>query len=145
MVAALPPLGVPHNFYGRLQIGVRFRPIIELEATSGTYSKAELMPRSKGRRGPKIPASQTRPIGAPQSHTAAGPPHPSLGYDPNRPMEQKSIVRMKDGWSEYELDDGTVLKTRTAIVDVKRAVGQYSPIQAASVINTEAPEHLKKT
>ena len=58
---------------------------------------------------------------------------------------------MRDGWSEYELDDGTVLKTRTAVIDVKRAVGQYGPngdplyiIQAASITNTEAPSHLKK-
>jgi hypothetical protein len=75
----------------------------------------------------------------------------ALGYDPKGKMEQRSIVRSKDGWSEYELDDGTVLKTRTAIIDVKRAVGQYSAngdplyiIQAAQLTNTEAPPRLKK-
>lgn len=79
-------------------------------------------------------------------------PQLPLGYDPAGKMEQRNVVRSKDGWSEYELDDGTVLRTRLAVVDVKRAVGQFNPangdpiyiIQMAGISNTEAPEHLKK-
>jgi hypothetical protein len=76
----------------------------------------------------------------------------ALGYDPMGPMEQRSVVASKEGWSEYTLDDGTILLTRNAIIDVKRAVGQYNlangdpvyVVQGASLINTMAPDHLKK-
>jgi hypothetical protein len=50
----------------------------------------------------------------------------SLGYDPKGPMEQRDVVGSKDGWSEYTLDDGTVIRSRAAIIDVKRAIHQYN-------------------
>jgi hypothetical protein len=75
-----------------------------------------------------------------------------LGYDPKGPMDQRDIVRAKDGWSEYELDDGTVLRTKASLVDAKRAVGQFNAIngdpiyvlQFAVTSNTIAPASLKQ-
>jgi hypothetical protein len=79
-------------------------------------------------------------------------PNPLLGYDPSGPMEQRTVVASKDGWSEYTLDDGSIIRTRNAVIDVKRAVGQFNAangdpiyvVQGASIINVEAPVHLKR-
>jgi len=66
-------------------------------------------------------------------------------------MEQKNIVNAKDGWSEYTLDDGTVIRLKCVLLDVKKAVGQFTiegdPIyvmQQAVVSNTNVPAGLKK-
>jgi hypothetical protein len=75
-----------------------------------------------------------------------------LGYDPRGKMEQRSVRRINEAWSEYELDDGTIIKTRTSVIDVKQAVGQYNPetgdpiyiVQGAGLTNFEVPTHLKK-
>jgi hypothetical protein len=79
-----------------------------------------------------------------------GPAHP-LGYDPTGKIEQVDIVGSKDGWSEYTLNDGTVLRVKAAVFDVKSAVGQYAPdgdpiylVQSAMVIQVKAPESLKR-
>ena len=108
------------------------------------------MPRSRGRRRPKIPADQTRAPAMPP--TAPGMVQVSLGYDPAGPMEQRDVVSSKDGWSEYELDDGSVIRAKAVIVDVKRAVGQFNAVngdptyvlQLSVVSNLKAPDHLKK-
>ena len=79
---------------------------------------------------------QTQAASLPQS----GPAYP-LGYDPTGKIEQVDIVGSKDGWSEYTLTDGTILRVKAAVFDVKSAVGQYSPdgdpiylVQSAIVI-----------
>jgi hypothetical protein len=146
---------IPHNFSGPLQIGARFLPIIEREPT-GSYVSAELMPRSRGRKGPKIPASQSRslavyPAAALPAAPLAAPPS-QLGYDPTGPMEQRDIVGSKDGWSEYILNDKTVIRAKVAMIDVKRAAGQFNTItgepiyvmQMTIVTNVIAPDELKK-
>ncbi len=145
------PVTIPQNFSGRVQISVTFLLISKQQPTDANTA-AESMPRSKGRKGPKIPASQTRQAGAPAAFSASSAPPVGIGYDPNGPMEQRSVVKSQDGWSEYELDDGTKIRTRVALVDVKRAVGQHNLangdpiylIQAASITNIDAPAHLKK-
>jgi hypothetical protein len=107
----------------------------------------------KGRKkGQKAPTAKTGQAGTQVRQAQPGAAAPiALGYDPNGKMEQRSIVRVKDGWSEYELDDGSTLKTRTALINVRRAVDQFLPsgdplyiIQGASVIETQAPDALKK-
>ena len=146
------PLTIPHDLRGPIQISVRFVPIIA-RASPDAHSATVTMPRSRGRKGPKIPASQTRQLAAQPPQFGSFPPPPGgIGYDPSGKMEQRSVVKSQDGWSEYELDDGTKIRTRVALVDIKRAVDQYNPangdplyiIQAASITNIEAPAHLKK-
>jgi hypothetical protein len=75
----------------------------------------------------------------------------ALGYDPSGPMEQRDVVGAKDGWSEYTLNDGSVIRVKAAIIDVKKAVGQFNPngdpiyvVQMTFVTTTIAPDHLKK-
>lgn len=86
-------------------------------------------------------------VALPQIPPGTAPP----GFDPAGPGEQRDIVSSKDGWSEYKLDDGTVLRFKTVVVDVKRAVNQYSadgnPLyiySLASVNQVIAPERLHK-
>ena len=90
---------------------------------------------------------------APQRPTmAAAPPAvPHLGYDPTGKIEPVDIVSSKDGWSEYTLTDGSVLRVKAAVLDVKTAVGQYSTdgdpiylIQAAVVTQVKAPDRLRR-
>lgn len=81
----------------------------------------------------------------------AGTMQISLGYDPKGNMEPRDVVGSKDGWSEYTLADGSVIRLKAALLDVKRAVNQYSadgnPIyvfQFAVVNQVSAPDSLKK-
>jgi hypothetical protein len=81
---------------------------------------------------------------------AAPQPWP-LGYDPTGKVEPVDILSSKDGWSEYNLDDGTVLRVKAVALDVKKAIGQYSPdgdpiylVQSALVTQVKVPDGLKK-
>jgi hypothetical protein len=78
-------------------------------------------------------------------------PQMILGYDPTGPMEPVDIVSSKDGWSEFTLQDGSVIRAKAAVLDVKRAVGQFNlegdPIyvlQLTMVNQVKAPPELKK-
>jgi hypothetical protein len=76
----------------------------------------------------------------------------SLAYDPAGPMEQRDVVGSKDGWSEYKLDDGTIIRAKAALIDAKRAVAQFNAITGESIyvlqltiVNSViVPDHLKK-
>jgi hypothetical protein len=140
---------IPQDLLGRCRIGT----VYDGPGKIGAHT-AGIMPRNRGRKGPKIPASQVRPVrqAPPASVAPSLTPNPALGYDPSGPMQQRSVIAAKDGWSEYTLDDGTILRTRNAVIDVKQAIGQYNAangdpiylVQGASIINVEAPAHLKK-
>jgi len=142
---------ISHNLSVSLQISVRFLPINWREPTSADVT-AGLMSKGKGRRGPKIPASQTRQLVPVQPAAPPALAPPALGYDPTGPMEQRNVVAAKDGWSEYKLDDGSTIRAKTVILDVKRAVGQFNAVngdptyvlQMASITSVDAPDHLKK-
>jgi len=77
-------------------------------------------------------------------------PLQSLGFDPTRPLEQRHIKGVKEGASEYTLDDGTSLLVRPAVIDVKRAKSQWNEqgepiyvVQAAVVVTVKhAPKNL---
>jgi hypothetical protein len=78
-------------------------------------------------------------------------PQMILGYDPTGPMEPVDIVSSKDGWSEFTLQDGSVIRAKVAVLDVKRAVGQFNVegdpvyvLQMTMVNQVKAPLHLKK-
>jgi hypothetical protein len=84
-----------------------------------------------------------------QPQTGATPISPR--YDPTGKMEQRDVVGSKDGWSEYTLDDGSIIRTKAVILDVKRAVNQYSfdgnplyILQCAFVNQVRAPDLLRK-
>jgi len=104
------------------------------------------MAKSKHKQDQPILARQAN-VPPPQSATV----QISLGYDPKGRMEPRDVVISKDGWSEYTLDDGSVLRTKAAILDVKRAVDQYGPdgnpiyiLQFAVINQVQAPDILKK-
>jgi hypothetical protein len=88
------------------------------------------------------------------SESAPSPPatvQVSLGYDPTGEMEPVDIVSTREGWSEYTLSDGTVIRAKAVILDAKKAVNQYAqdgnPIylmQFAFVNHLKVPAELKK-
>lgn len=74
-----------------------------------------------------------------------------LGYDPKGPSEPVDIVSSKDGWSEYTLADGTVIRAKGVVLDVKKMIGQFNaegdPIyvmQLTLINQARVPERLKK-
>jgi len=74
-----------------------------------------------------------------------------LGYDPKGPSEPVDIVSSKDGWSEFTLADGTVLRAKATVLDVKKLIGQYNAegepiymLQLTMVNQTRVPDNLKK-
>jgi hypothetical protein len=83
------------------------------------------MSKGKHRRKPQpIAAEPSVPnVALPPIPPGATPPN----YNPQGPGEQRDVIASKDGWSEYTLSDGTVLRLKAALLDAKRAVNQYSP------------------
>jgi hypothetical protein len=74
-----------------------------------------------------------------------------LGYDPTGPSEPVDIVSSKDGWSEFTLADGAVIRSKAAVLDVKKMIGQYGAdgepiyvLQLTMVNQTRVPDSLKK-
>jgi hypothetical protein len=61
------------------------------------------------------------------------------------------VVKATEPWMEYELEDGTVLRARTTVVDVIRVDGEYDPdgnpvyqIRGNATMSVIAPESLKR-
>jgi hypothetical protein len=88
---------------------------------------------------PSLPLPPVRPGSVPSD------------FNPQGTAEQRNVVASKDGWSEYTLDDGSVLRLKAALLDAKRAVGQYSAdgnplyiLQFAVVNQLQAPPGLRK-
>ena len=80
-----------------------------------------------------------------------GAPMFAFGYDPSWKMEPVDIVSSKEAWTEYELADGTVIRVKAVVLDVKKVIGQYSPegdpiyvTQSTLVQQVRAPDSLKK-
>lgn len=75
-----------------------------------------------------------------------------LGYDPAGKIDPVDVVSSKEGWSEYTLADGTTIRAKAVMLDVKRAADQYSPdnnpiyVMQFAVVNQlkEVPDRLKK-
>lgn len=66
-------------------------------------------------------------------------------------LQQRQVTNVKEGVSEYTLDDGTVLKVKPVIVDVKRAIDQYGvdgkPLYILTLTNiteTTSPSRLMR-
>jgi hypothetical protein len=103
---------------------------------------------------------------AKNKHERRSPPQPDIpslplppvppglvpaNYNPQGVAEQRNVVASKDGWSEFTLDDGSVLRLKAALLDAKRAVGQYSEdgnplyiLQFAVINQLVAPPDLRK-
>lgn len=82
---------------------------------------------------------------------SAMPPAALLGYDPKGPKESVDIESSKDGWSEYTLSDGTVIRAKAVVLDVKKMVGQHNAdgepvyeLQLTMVNQVRVPDKLKK-
>jgi hypothetical protein len=74
-----------------------------------------------------------------------------LGYDPTGPTEPVDIVSSKDAWSEYTLADGSVIRAKAVVLDVKKMVGQYNTegepvyvLQITMINQARVPDNLKK-
>ena len=93
----------------------------------------------------------------PNRQRVTPPPQPigaiplQLTYDPSGPKELVDIVSSKDGWSEFTLEDGTVIRAKAVVLDVKKMVDQYNlegePIyemQLTMVNQARVPDNLKK-
>jgi hypothetical protein len=93
----------------------------------------------------------------PRSSTASAALSPGssisvqLGYDPKGPSEPIDIVSSKEGWSEYTLEDGGVIRSKSVILDVKKLIGQYNSdgdpiyvLQLTIVNQPRVPDNLKK-
>lgn len=106
-----------------------------------------LVAKKSGRARQPIPKKSTQnipPVPIPQ-------PQLVMGYDPTGPMEPVDIVSSRDGWSEFTLQDGSIIRAKAAVLDVKRAIGQFNPegdpvyvLQLTMVNQVKAPPHLKK-
>jgi hypothetical protein len=93
----------------------------------------------------------------PKRQEAALPPPSSpsiqvaLGYDPKGPRESIDIIGSKDGWSEFTLADGTVIRAKAVVLDVKKMVGQHNAdgepiyeLQITMLNQARVPDQLKK-
>jgi hypothetical protein len=103
--------------------------------------------KAKKRKVAKAAAPPIFPVPVP----GTGAPQLMFGYDPTKPTIPRKIVKTKEGWSEFRLDDGSIIKAKAVILDVKRAVGQFNiegnPVyvmQMTMVHNLIAPPSLKK-
>jgi hypothetical protein len=104
------------------------------------------MPKSRGQnRPPRIPQPPKLPPLPPAK------PQLILGYDPTGPTKQRDIVSVKNGWSEYTLDDGAVIRTKGVLVEAKEMVDQFNStgdpiyvLQLSVIHELVVPEELKK-
>jgi hypothetical protein len=107
------------------------------------------MAKNKHRRQP-IPQRQPIPP-LPPAAPAAPQQMVSLGYDPRGPKEPVDVVSSKEGWSEFQLADGTVIRAKTVLLDVKKMVGQFNQdgepvyeLQLTMVNQARVPDGLKR-
>jgi hypothetical protein len=85
---------------------------------------------------------------APIALTAPSPPAP---YDPSIPQEPRQIRKSQELWSEYALDDGSVIRIKPILIDVHRAKNRFNAegnplyfLKTAFVINSVSPPRLRK-
>jgi hypothetical protein len=106
---------------------------------------------SAKRRKQPIPDRQTKVPPLSSFPPQAGVMQIQLGYDPKGPSESVDIVSSKDGWSEYTLADETVIRTKAAVLDVKKMTDQFNAdgepiyvLQLTMINQAKVPDHLKK-
>jgi hypothetical protein len=62
-----------------------------------------------------------------------------------------NVVKATEPWMEYELEDGSVLRARTTLVEVIRVDGEYDPdgnpvyqLKGNATMSVIAPDTLKR-
>jgi hypothetical protein len=101
------------------------------------------MPKGK-RKGQPLPARPVTP-------SLPMPPMVPPGFDPTGPSEPVDIVSSKEGWSEFTLQDGTVIRAKAVLLDVKKMINQFNPegdpvyvMQIIMANQTRVPANLKR-
>jgi hypothetical protein len=91
------------------------------------------------------------PSPSPPAPAPAASPQLALGYDPAWPMKPVDVVGSKSSWNEFTLEDGSIIKLKVALLDVKRAIDRFTDdgkplyvMQWAVINQVDAPDHLKK-
>ena len=83
------------------------------------------MAKNKQRRQPIPQPYPFRAATAGEPPCFGTPPFP-LGYDASGPKEPVDIVSSKDGWSEFQLADGALIRAKAVVLDVKKMAGQFN-------------------
>jgi hypothetical protein len=67
-----------------------------------------------------------------------------------RPKEV-NVLEAKEAWSEYSLEDGTILRIKPVMIAVSRVEGEHTPdgdpvynMKSTLVTDVRSPQHLKK-
>jgi hypothetical protein len=79
----------------------------------------------------------------------------TLEYPPGSGVTKDAVavevVKATEPWTEYELEDGTVLRARTTVVDVIRVDGEYDldgnpvyQLRGNATMSVIPPESLKR-
>lgn len=66
-------------------------------------------------------------------------------------QESVDVTSSSEPWSEYKLSDGTILRIKTVVVEVRRSKNQYNAdgdpvytVKSANLLDTRVPTSLKK-
>jgi len=109
------------------------------------------MAKSKDSKERRQQSTPTKQPAQPPFAMAPVPAQIGFAFNPTGRMEPKDIINYKEGWSEYTLDDGSIIRIKGVLLDVKRALDQFGPegdpiyvFQIAMVQQLRAPDHLKK-
>lgn len=61
------------------------------------------------------------------------------------------VLEAKETWSEYSLEDGTILRIKPVMIAVSRVEGEHTPdgdpvynMKSTLVTDVRSPQHLKK-
>jgi hypothetical protein len=61
------------------------------------------------------------------------------------------VLEAKETWSEYSLEDGTILRIKPVMIEVSRVEGEHTPdgdpvynMKSTLVTDVRSPQHLKK-
>ena len=65
--------------------------------------------------------------------------------------KEANVLEAKETWSEYSLEDGTILRIKPVMITVSRAEGEHTPegdpvynMKSTLVTDVRSPQHLKK-
>ena len=77
-------------------------------------------------------------------------PLPS-GIDPDSPSDPVEIVSSDERWSQCTLKDGSIIRLRPVVVEVRRARNKFNPdgepiylLKTALITDTKSPPRLRK-
>ncbi len=72
-------------------------------------------------------------------------------FDPSTPSDPVELKSTDEQWSELKLADGTVIRMRPVVAEVRRARNKFSEtgepvyfVKTALILNTTSPKRLHK-